>query len=72
MYDLVVGIYYKLLISYYKTAKYPMVVEACSTRDRKLTLAIAHVIAVDRSCTCVRVNVHCVYIDYQIVVEFYL
>ena len=49
-----------------------MVVEACSTRDRKLTLAIAHVIAVDRSCTCVRVNVHCVYIHYQIVVEFYL
>ena len=49
-----------------------MVVEACSMRDRKLTLAIAHVIAVDRSRTYVCMNVRCVYIHYQIVVEFYL
>ena len=49
-----------------------MISEACSMGDRDLTLAIADVIAIDRQCTLVHMNVHCVYIGYQIVVEFYL
>ena len=72
MYDIVVGTCLKVSRYYYKMAKCPMVLEAYSTGDRNLVLAIADLMAIGRECTCVRMNVHCVYIHYQIVVEFYL
>ena len=43
-------------------AKCPMVLEACSTGDRNLVLAIADLMTIGRECTCVLVDVNCVYI----------
>ena len=49
------------MVHYYDKAKCPIVLEACSTGDRHLILAIADVMAVDCEYTCVCVNVHYVY-----------